>query len=116
MPATAQACRTHDFTDVVVIQETRGQPDGLLVCHLPLGPTAYFTLSNVVMRHDIEDRGTISEAYPHIILEGFTSALGTSTVLFVPSLLKHIHGSRDAAIRGGLTARLVYLVFLLCSV
>jgi U3 small nucleolar ribonucleoprotein protein IMP4 len=61
----------------MVIQETRGQPDGLLVCHLPLGPTAYFTLSNVVMRHDIEGRGTVSEAYPHTIFEGFSSALGT---------------------------------------
>ena len=64
----------------MVIQETRGQPDGLLVCHLPLGPTAYFTLSDVVMRHDIEDRGTVSEAYPHLILNGFESQLGKGTV------------------------------------
>jgi U3 small nucleolar ribonucleoprotein protein IMP4 len=71
-----QACRSHDFTDVVVVQETRGQPDGLIVCHLPLGPTAYFTISNTVMRHDIEDRGTVSEAYPHLIMEGFESQLG----------------------------------------
>lgn len=71
-----QACRGHDFTDIVVIQETRGQPDGMLICHLPLGPTAYFTLSNVVMRHDIEDRATVSEAYPHLILDGFESQLG----------------------------------------
>jgi len=61
---------------MVVVQETRGQPDGLIVCHLPLGPTAYFTMSNVVMRHDIENRGTVSEAYPHLITEGFESKLG----------------------------------------
>jgi len=76
VPELVEACRTHDFTDIVVVQETRGQPDGLLVCHLPLGPTAYFTLSNVVMRHDIEDRATVSEAYPHLVFEGFTSSLG----------------------------------------
>ena len=76
VPELVEACRTHDFTDIVVVQETRGQPDGLLVCHLPLGPTAYFTLSNVVMRHDIEDRATVSEAYPHLIFNGFESQLG----------------------------------------
>lgn len=48
----------------------------MLICHLPLGPTAYFTLSNVVMRHDIEDRATVSEAFPHLILDGFESQLG----------------------------------------
>jgi U3 small nucleolar ribonucleoprotein protein IMP4 len=73
------AARQNDFTDVVIVQETRGEPDGLLVCHLPFGPTAYFTLSNCVLRHDIADRGTMSEAYPHMILHGFTTALGSRT-------------------------------------
>lgn len=50
--------------------------DGLVVCHLPFGPTAYFTLYNVVMRHDIPDIGTMSEAYPHLIFHNFTSQLG----------------------------------------
>lgn len=50
--------------------------DGLVVCHLPFGPTAYFTLYNVVMRHDVPDIGTMSEAYPHLIFHNFTSQLG----------------------------------------
>lgn len=50
--------------------------DGLVVCHLPFGPTAYFTLYNVVMRHDVPDIGTMSEAYPHLIFHNFTSRLG----------------------------------------
>ncbi|KAM4011863.1 U3 small nucleolar ribonucleoprotein IMP4-like [Anomaloglossus baeobatrachus] len=50
--------------------------DGLIVCHLPFGPTAYFTLCNVVMRHDIPDLGTMSEAYPHLVFHNFTSRLG----------------------------------------
>lgn len=49
---------------------------GLIVSHLPFGPTAYFTLCNVVMRHDIPDLGTMSEAKPHLITHGFTSRLG----------------------------------------
>lgn len=59
-----------------MVNETRGQPDGLIVCHLPFGPTAYFTLSNAVLRHDIPECTPASQAYPHIILDNFTSTLG----------------------------------------
>lgn len=51
-------------------------PVGLIVSHLPFGPTAYFTLCNVVMRHDVPDLGTVSEAKPHLIVHGFSSCLG----------------------------------------
>lgn len=50
--------------------------DSLVVCHLPYGPTAYFTLSNTVMRHDIPNIGTMSEIFPHLIFEKFSSKLG----------------------------------------
>jgi rRNA maturation protein Rpf1 len=52
------------------------------------GPTAYFGLMNCVARHDIKDTalGTVSEAYPHLIMEGFSSALGTR----VNNILKHL--------------------------
>jgi len=38
-----------------------------VVCHLPYGPT--------VLRHDIEDRATVSEAYPHLIFNQFETQL-----------------------------------------
>jgi len=70
-------CKTSDFTDLVVVQETRGEPDGVIVCHLPLGPTAYFTLSGAVLRHDLEGGSApMSEAYPHVIVDNFTTPLG----------------------------------------
>ena len=71
------SCKESEFTDIVVVQETRGEPDGLVVCHLPLGPTAFFSLSGAVLRHDLPG-GTnpMSEAYPHIILNNFHSELG----------------------------------------
>lgn len=51
--------------------------DGLIVSHLPYGPTAYFGIQNCVLRHDIKDGlNTVSEAYPHIIFENFTTSLG----------------------------------------
>mmetsp|Transcript_46990 Transcript_46990/g.56539 ORF Transcript_46990/g.56539 Transcript_46990/m.56539 type:complete len:384 (-) Transcript_46990:170-1321(-) len=75
--ALLSSCQDGSFTDLVMVQETRGEPDGLVVCHLPLGPTAYFTLSNAVLRHDLEGRASpMSEAVPHILLNNFNSDLG----------------------------------------
>lgn len=48
----------------------------MVITHFPYGPTAYFSLHNVVLRHDIPDRGTVSEQYPHLIFNGFSSSLG----------------------------------------
>jgi U3 small nucleolar ribonucleoprotein protein IMP4 len=71
------SCKESEFTDIVVVQETRGEPDGLVVCHLPLGPTAFFTLSGAVLRHDLEGGASpMSEAFPHIILNNFNTELG----------------------------------------
>lgn len=43
-----ESCRNHDYTDVIVFHEHRGEPTGMVVCHLPFGPTAYFNLFNTV--------------------------------------------------------------------
>lgn len=43
-----ESARNNDYTDVVMIHEHRGEPDGLVVCHLPYGPTAYFGIFNTV--------------------------------------------------------------------
>ncbi len=51
-----ESCRAHDYTDLVMVHEHRGEPDGLVVCHLPYGPTAYFGVFNTVLRHDIGDK------------------------------------------------------------
>ncbi|CAN6443415.1 unnamed protein product [Victoria cruziana] len=82
-------CRAYDFTDIIMVHEHRGEPDGLVVCHLPFGPTAYFGLLNVVTRHDIKDKksvGTMSEAFPHLILHNFSTKLGQRTA----NILKHL--------------------------
>lgn len=84
-----ESCRSHEFTDLVVVHEHRGEPDGMVICHLPYGPTAYFGIHNAVLRHDIGDKkdvGTVSEAYPHLIFEGFGSKLGRR----VADILKHM--------------------------
>lgn len=80
-------CQANNFTDVVIVHETRGEPDGLIVSHLPYGPTTYFGLSNVVLRHDLKDKvDPVSEAYPHLIFDGFNSKVGDRIV----DVLKHL--------------------------
>ncbi|XP_066948676.1 U3 small nucleolar ribonucleoprotein protein IMP4 isoform X1 [Macrobrachium rosenbergii] len=74
-----EACRANQVTDFIVLHETRGRPDAMVISHLPCGPTAYFTLADVVMRHDIPDIGTMSEQYPHLIFQNFKSSLGVRT-------------------------------------
>lgn len=50
----------------------------MIVSHFPHGPTVYFTLNNVTLRHDIPNykNSTVSEQYPHLIFENFSSRLG----------------------------------------
>ncbi|KAL8474720.1 hypothetical protein ACS0TY_030521 [Phlomoides rotata] len=84
-----ETCRAHDFTDVILVHEHRGVPDGIIISHLPFGPTAYFGLLNVVTRHDIKDKnamGTMPEAYPHLILNNFSTKLGIRTA----NIIKHL--------------------------
>lgn len=84
-----ESARNNDYTDVVMIHEHRGEPDGLVVCHLPYGPSAYFGIFNPVLRHDIGNKnkvGTVSEAYPHLVLNNFSTKLGER----VQNILKYL--------------------------
>jgi len=43
----------NNFSDLVIVHEYRGEPNGLIISHLPIGPTIYFGISNAVIRHDV---------------------------------------------------------------
>ncbi|GAB1603430.1 U3 small nucleolar ribonucleoprotein protein IMP4-like [Argonauta hians] len=81
------ACHSNNVTDLIILHEHRGVPDAMTISHLPYGPTAYFSLFNVVMRHDIPDVGTMSEAYPHLIFHNFGTRLGRRVV----NILKYLN-------------------------
>lgn len=86
MKQLIHACRANDVTDFIVLHEHRGVPDNLVICHLPYGPTAYFSLSDVTMRHDVPDIGAMSGQYPHLIFHNFSTKLG----LRVKNILKYL--------------------------
>ncbi|KAK7203442.1 U3 small nucleolar ribonucleoprotein IMP4 [Myxozyma melibiosi] len=86
LPSLVKLCQTSATTDLVLLHEHRGVPTALTVTHFPHGPTASFSLHNVVLRHDLENAGSVSESYPHLIFDNFTSPLGQRVV----QVLKHL--------------------------
>jgi len=79
MKEIVDAARSYCFTDLIIVHEHRGKPNGLVICHLPRGPSAYFELTRVITRHDIRMKsniGTFSGSAPHLIFEGFRTNIG----------------------------------------
>ncbi|KAI5860196.1 Brix-domain-containing protein [Durotheca rogersii] len=93
LPDLTRSAQASGLSDLVLLHEHRGVPTALTLSHFPHGPTISFSLHNVVLRHDIPNsiRGTVSESYPHLIFDGFTSRLGTRVV----KILKHIFPPRE---------------------
>jgi U3 small nucleolar ribonucleoprotein protein IMP4 len=88
LPELVDACRKADFTDIVVCTEHRGDADGLVICHLPYGPTMRISLSDCVTRHDIgkDAAENASEASPHLVFHDMESKLGKR----VKDILAHL--------------------------
>lgn len=65
------------YTDVIVINENRKQVNGMLLIHLPDGPTAHFKVSNVKLTTDIKRKlSNFTSHRPEVILTNFSTRLG----------------------------------------
>jgi U3 small nucleolar ribonucleoprotein protein IMP4 len=83
----ARICREKDFTDLIIVHAHKGEPDGMIISHFPYGPTIFFGLVNVVLRHDLKEKmDTMSEAKPHLIFHNFSTPLG----IRISNILKHL--------------------------
>ncbi|KAK3672415.1 snoRNA-binding rRNA-processing protein imp4 [Recurvomyces mirabilis] len=105
LPNLVGSAKSSGLSDVILLHEHRGTPTAMTISHLPHGPTASFSLHNVVLRHDIPNstRGTVSESYPHLIFEGFTTPLGKRVV----KILQHLFPPRESAGSTKLGSRIV---------
>uniref|UniRef100_A0A914HZP7 Brix domain-containing protein n=1 Tax=Globodera rostochiensis TaxID=31243 RepID=A0A914HZP7_GLORO len=65
----------HGFTDLVVVHEDRKRPNGIVLCHLPDGPTAFFKINSLQYSKQIKDVGESTDHYPELILTNFTTRL-----------------------------------------
>uniref|UniRef100_A0A7N4NVC5 Ribosome production factor 1 n=1 Tax=Sarcophilus harrisii TaxID=9305 RepID=A0A7N4NVC5_SARHA len=83
-------CISRDFTDLIVINEDRKIPNGLVLSHLPHGPTAHFRMSSVRLRKEIKRKGKEPTQHsPEVILNNFTTRLGHSIGRMFASLFPH---------------------------
>lgn len=93
LPELVRSAQSERLSDVVLLHEHRGTPTAITISHFPHGPTLMASLHNVVLRADIPRsiKGTVSESYPHLIFDNFTSPLGLRMV----KILKHLFPPRD---------------------
>lgn len=68
-----------EYTDVLILNENRKKVNGLLLIHLPNGPTAHFKVSNVKLTRDLKRKlSDFTSHRPEVILTNFTTRLGTT--------------------------------------
>ena len=86
------------YTDIVIVNEDNRIPNGLVVSHLPDGPTAHFRLSNVKVSSMIKKNyREITSHRPEVILNGFTTRLGNTVARMLASIFHYdpqFHGKR----------------------
>eukprot|EP00163_Fabomonas_tropica_P025682 TRINITY_DN448_c0_g1_i4.p1 TRINITY_DN448_c0_g1~~TRINITY_DN448_c0_g1_i4.p1 ORF type:complete len:311 (+),score=50.72 TRINITY_DN448_c0_g1_i4:130-1062(+) len=75
------------FTNLMIINEDNKKPNGIVMIHLPDGPTAHFKLTNVKLRKQIRGHGNPTEHAPEIILNNFNTRLGHTVGRFLASLV-----------------------------
>ncbi|KAI1340399.1 Brix-domain-containing protein [Xylariaceae sp. FL0016] len=93
LPDLVRSAKSSGLSDMVLLHEHRGVPTAMTISHLPWGPTISFSLHNVTLRHDIPNSlaGSVSEQYPHLLFEGFSTPLGKR----VEKILKHLWPPRE---------------------
>jgi len=87
-----------DFTDIIVFSEKSKKPNGMYLCHLPDGPTAYFKLTKLKLGAEIKGGATCNTSHnPELILNNFTTRLGLRVGRFLAALFPQapdFHGRR----------------------
>eukprot|EP00731_Ephydatia_muelleri_P029329 Em0020g973a len=78
-----------DFTDIIVVHEDRKEPNGLLLVHLPDGPTAHFKLTNFRRGYDIRGHGKATSHRPEVVLNHFGTRLGHTVARMLAALFPH---------------------------
>ncbi|KAK5969984.1 Ribosome production factor [Trichostrongylus colubriformis] len=78
-----------NYTDLLVVHEDQKKPNGIIFCHLPEGPTAYFKINSLKFSKDIPRCGESSAHNPEIVLNNFNTRLGHSIARMFACLFPH---------------------------
>lgn len=74
-----KGCIERNYTDLIVINENRREPNGMLLVHLPNGPTAKFRISSVKLTDQIPHaKRPPTFNKPELILNNFGTRLGST--------------------------------------
>jgi ribosome production factor 1 len=85
-----QSANEKEFTHLIILSEKQKECDGLMIIHLPIGPTAFFRLSSFQAGATIPNHGKPTSHIPEIILNNFTTRLGRRVGRFLGSLFPHV--------------------------
>eukprot|EP01015_Nassula_variabilis_P017630 TRINITY_DN2801_c0_g2_i1.p1 TRINITY_DN2801_c0_g2~~TRINITY_DN2801_c0_g2_i1.p1 ORF type:complete len:149 (-),score=44.98 TRINITY_DN2801_c0_g2_i1:11-457(-) len=44
-----EMCQAKEFTDLIILHEHRGEPDGMIISHMPYGPTLFLGVFNTCL-------------------------------------------------------------------
>ncbi|KAK5945459.1 Ribosome production factor 1 [Knufia obscura] len=75
-----------EYTTLVVLEEDLKRPSGMIMAHLPIGPTFHFTITNWYEGKSIPGHGRPTSHIPELILNNFTTPLGLLTAHLFRSL------------------------------
>ncbi|KAI8466209.1 MAG: anticodon-binding protein [Monoraphidium minutum] len=81
-----QFAGNREYTDLIVFNEDRKGVNGLLLVHLPGGPTAHFRISNLTLGRDIKGHGRATSHRPELVLNHFDTRLGRRVGRMLASL------------------------------
>uniref|UniRef100_A0A914XIN7 Brix domain-containing protein n=1 Tax=Plectus sambesii TaxID=2011161 RepID=A0A914XIN7_9BILA len=78
-----------EYTDLIVVHEDRKKPNGIVLCHLPEGPTAYFKINSLKFSKEIKNVGESTSHFPEVILNNFNTRLGHTVARMFACLFPH---------------------------
>lgn len=89
--------KNRGFTHLIIVNEDNKKLNGMLLIHLPNGPTALFKLSSIVLSKQIHGHAAMSKHTPELILNNFNTRLGHTVGRLIGSLFPYspnFHGRR----------------------
>lgn len=96
-PCCCPAASKRNYSHIIIINEDHRRPNGLLLIHLPKGPTCFFRLSSVKFCEQIKNRAKITKHKPEVIMNNFNTRIGHTVGRVLTSLFHfdpEFHGRR----------------------
>ncbi|KAL2919154.1 Ribosome production factor 1 [Polyrhizophydium stewartii] len=85
-----EIAKEREYTDLLIINEDRKEPNAVTHIHLPNGPTAYYKLTSIRLNKDIRGHGRPDAYKPELILNNFNTRLGHTVGRMLASLFPHV--------------------------